>query len=197
MQTPAAPPAPATSTTEPDHVRLAGGCPARHAETVTAPHPTWEAWFRAGLETLGTGCLLILLGDRGSGKTQLATELVRESRACHRKARYTTAIDFFLSLREAYRSAPDAPSEREVLKQFIETDLLVIDEIHERGGSDWEDRMLRYVIDQRYGARRDTVVIGNLKRDALFAALGKSVESRFCEIGTFVECVGVNWRAKP
>lgn len=54
--------------------------------------------------------------------------------------------------------------------------------------------MLRYVIDKRYASMRGTVLIGNLQREALLEAMGRSISSRIAETGTFIECVGVNWR---
>lgn len=177
-----------------EHARMAQGCPTRHCEATVEENPKWMGWYATAAAATGTGCLLILCGDRGSGKTQLATELVRDARMRRDKAKYTTSIDFFLSLREAFRSDKEAPTERKAMEPFVTPKLLVIDEIHERGGSEWEDRMLRYVIDKRYGDRLDTVVIGNLRPEALFEQLGKSVRSRFEEIGTLIECVGLNWR---
>lgn len=175
--------------------RLAHGCPDLHAERVPDfTNKTWAGWFASCEALLGTGCFIVLSGGRGSGKTQLATELIRECSRAGLCPRYAGAMDIFLSLREAF--GPDGPTERNAMNPYIKADLLVIDEIHVRGGSEWEDRMLQYVLNKRYESKKDTVVISNLTRKELFESLGRSIESRFEEIGFFVECVGINFR-KP
>lgn len=134
---------------------------------------------------MGTGCLLALVGLRGNGKTQMAVELIRE--AClKRNARYATAMDFFMDVKAAYRE--DGADERSVIDRFVQPDLLVLDEAHERGNTDWEGRLLTYLMDQRYGKCKDTVLIANMSREAFVESVGPSIASRMSETGGVVEC---------
>lgn len=166
---------------------------------------------------LGTGCIVGLLGHRGSGKTQLACEAVRQTcvrlvadRDCKMRdgtidrynpprevqpARYITALDVFLRIRETFKIGAKE-GERSALTEFLEPSLLVIDEIQERGETPWEDRILTYLIDQRYGAMTDTLIVGNLKPSDLVKSLGASIASRIQETGTVIECNWESYRAK-
>ena len=154
---------------------------------------------------MGAGAIVVLFGSRGSGKTQIACELMRrrlmqrwrmprEQREKFPCPRYVHVMDFFLSIRRAY--SEEGVSETEQIQAMTKPSLLVIDEIHERGETEWEDRMLRHVIDKRYGAKLDTVLIGNKDGETLMKSMGLSVASRIDECGDFIECMGVNWRTK-
>jgi len=154
------------------------------------------AWDRKRLELAGrlnTGFLVALIGLRGCGKSQLAVELVRESCRRGAPAVYTTAMDIFIDIRDAYKLQE---SERAVLSRFQRPTLLVIDEAQERGESAWEDRMLTALIDHRYSQMRDTVIISNLTRAAFEASIGASIVSRMSETGGIIECNWPSFRTK-
>lgn len=75
-------------------------------------------------------------------------------------------------------------TERTALKAFTDPKLLVIDEVHERGRSEWEQRMLTTIIDTRYrSGYKDTIIIGNMKETQLTEELGASIMSRVSETG--------------
>lgn len=171
----------------------------------------WEGWLERSIEAAADphGCLLILCGERASGKTQIGVELVRASRdgpfgyswenfattaAWRYLGTFTHVMDIFLTLRAGYGERGD--SEKATIEKLVKPPLLVIDEIHERGGTEFEDRMLRFIINQRYEQQKATVLMGNQRRELLMQALGPSVASRFEQIGTFIECSGVNFRTK-
>lgn len=172
---------------------LACNAPRRHIETQPSfDNEDWSRWLDIARLLIGTGAIIVLVGDRGSGKTQIAVELMRAGLFKKPKPLYQHAMGFFLSIRATY--ADSDTSETQQLAKYTNTTLLVLDEAHERGGSEWEDRMLRHVIDKRYANMADTVIVANKKRDALMSEMGRSVASRIDECGTFIECVGVNWR---
>lgn len=157
-----------------------------------------------------------MIGQRGTGKTRLAVSLARRVilSECDRPPRppsdaaanypppggwrmeqptlYTKAIGYFMSIRESFK--PTGPSELEVLDRFRAPRLLIVDEIQERGNSEWEDRMLVHLVDMRYDDQKDTVLIGNLKPEELAASLGTSIVSRIREAGTVMECTWPGFR---
>lgn len=102
-------------------------------------------------------------------------------------AEYITAMGLFLELRSTYDGTGN---ESQVIKRLLGCRLLVIDEIQERGNSDWENRILGHIIDQRYAAMLDTIIVGNLTPDNLSATLGPSFADRLMECGLIVE---FNW----
>lgn len=182
------------------------GAPRRQIETTPdTSNAQWVGWLADAMRHLGTGSIVVLYGSRGSGKTKIACMLMEE--ALHRRysqhdeewrlrykcPKYVHVMEFFLSIRAAYQKDASV-NETDAIKAFTKPSLLVIDEVHERGETEWEDRMLRHVIDKRYAEMVDTVLIGNKEKDVLMESMGKSVASRIAECGTFIECKGVNWR---
>ena len=161
--------------------------PKRHfAIPAILPGP-WADKLKDLKEQIGKGCLLALLGKRGTGKTQMAVELMRHTCVQGRSARYTTAMRFFTAIKDSYQAAT---TESAVLNQYLKPQILVIDEAQERGETGWEDRLLTHLIDCRYGAMKDTVLVSNLSRREFERAIGSSILSRMSETGGIIEC---NW----
>jgi DNA replication protein DnaC len=133
------------------------------------------------------GVILLVLGDRGTGKTVMATWLAGQL-GC---GLYIKAADLFESLRTTYIKKPET-SEHTILAKYRKTRLLVIDEIQERKESDWEQSILNNIIDHRYDDYLPTLIIANLKPNAIDACLGASIISRCKRTGGgIIEC---NWR---
>lgn len=129
------------------------------------------------------GPLIILIGDRGTGKTVMTTWWA----GMLGFGLYTKAFDLFAAVRKTYHDDSKV-REHEVLERYRRTDFLVIDEAQERKESDWENTLLTNLIDKRYDALKPTIIIANLKRDALDAALGPSIIRRASETGGIVNC---------
>lgn len=153
-------------------------------------------WFDTGAAVYNMlfakpGAIVCLVGPRGTGKTLLATTIARGFHQDNRyhNAKYAHVMDFFFAIRETFSRTSDV-EERQTLDTFIKPHVLVLDEIQERGGSEWEDRTLTYLIDKRYVVERPTLLIGNIKPAELQARLGASIVSRMQETGGIVEC---NW----
>lgn len=170
------------------------GVPRRHRECVVDNQASPREWVRARdrlISKLGGGFLIALVGDRGPGKTQLAQQAVVMTTKGHgRSALYVRAVTIFLELRATF--GQDGQSELDVISRYREPSLLVIDEMQDRGESAWEDRMLRHLIDLRYGDMRDTILIANLKPGAMQESLGASICDRLRETGGIIECT---WRS--
>lgn len=177
--------------------------PARHQARVTDAVPPWVETCSVIRRRLGTGMLCVLLGPRGTGKTQMAVTLARELIDHDAKNRvprtfpvlYRKAVDVFLDVRSSYKQ-PDV-TERQVIENLVAPRLLIIDEIQERSGSAWEDSILNHMIDRRYDAKCDTLLLGNLKPEVLRAELGPSVLSRVMECGEVIECNWSSFRKPP
>lgn len=121
-----------------------------------------------------------MIGGRGTGKTRMAAEVVRDRLPI--PATYTTAMDIFLRIRESYAKRSEE-TERQIVDRMAKVPLLIIDEIQERGNTEWEGRILTHIMDRRYGAMKATIIIGNLLPEAMTANLGESVVSRITENG--------------
>lgn len=120
------------------------------------------------------GCILIFLGDRGTGKTVMATFLA----GMLGTGRYVKVADLFRAVRSTFASDSKI-SEAEVLRNYETADFLVIDEIQERKkDSEWESVLLTNLVDKRYDRFKPTVLIANLKPEAIDEYLGASIVSR-------------------
>lgn len=139
---------------------------------------------------LPAGSIALLIGPRGTGKTQMGVHAIGRACRAQRSALYTIAAEIFLELREAMNAERGGGSESRVMRDLETPDVLVIDEAHERNGTDWESLVLTSLIDRRYRAMKTTIIISNEERPAALQALGPSVHSRMLECGAIVAC---NW----
>lgn len=163
--------------------------PKRHEQSTPNFSGEWGAAYSQLKAKLGTGSTIALVGTRGSGKTQLAVELMKATTANLKRAYFTTATGFFMELKATYRKEA-SKTEGDVLNTFQSFQLLVIDEIGKRSESEWENNLLFELLNRRYNAMKDTVLIDNRSKADFIAAIGESLASRMNEGGGIKEC---NW----
>lgn len=172
-------------------------CPRRHASDLSAIEeshtPKWRQWRDTCVEQTeyAKGFLVVLLGKRGVGKTQLAASVIRK--CCDRlfTCRYVKALDLFREFRSAYvqpGKGEKGVRETDVVAEWAEYDLLVIDECHQRGETPHEQNTLINLLDRRYDDNKCTIVIANQTAGEFAAALGDSVVSRIHQTGEAVVC---------
>lgn len=150
------------------------------------------AW-RALREEGGT---LLLVGTRGVGKTQLATSLglalaangLLGTRGRSPSQSYHVLGELFRAEKRTFAREPGASSAASPLDLAAKADLLVLDEVHVRHESAWEDIELTLLFDRRYQDMRRTILIANLTPDQAREKLGSSVWSRIVETGVVLEC---------
>ena len=186
-------------------VRETSGWGNRYIAEIELHGEEWLSAFESAKPIVATGGILVLVGLRGPGKTQMAAEIARtanfpEDRTEYtradgliihrnRTALYRRAMDVFLDLRDAAKNHVKS-SEKEVLAKLSDCGLLVIDEFQERGETEWENRIVKNLIDKRYASGRATIIIANLTRKQIFDALGDSIVDRARENGKSIE---FNW----
>lgn len=168
------------------------GWPAKWAEAIQS-EPTgdqWKAAFKRGLAAIDKKGILILHGGRGPGKTRMAAELSLYAG----KTRYRTAMRFFIEIRATYGNK--SVSEMDIIDDLVRADLLVLDELQERGETPFEDRLLTHLIDARYAENKPTILIANLTKQEIGASLGLSIIDRVRENGASIEFTWPSFR-KP
>lgn len=139
----------------------------------------------------GKGFLVALVGGRGPGKTQMAVELMKKHTRALNSAYYDTLTGLFLKIKATFKK-DSKETEEDLVLQMIKPSLLVLDEISRRSDSDWENRILYEILDRRYGAMRDTLLIANQNKAQFIEAIGESLASRMQETGGIMEC---NWQS--
>lgn len=191
------------------YVREAWGWGRKYCEAIELRGEEWLAAFESVKPIVATGGIVVMVGDRGPGKTQMAAELARggnwpddreeysrgDGLVVHKgkTALYRRAMDIFLELREASKNHVKS-SEREIITKLANMGLLVIDEFQERGESEWENRVMKNLLDKRYASERPTILIANLPRKEMFAALGASIVDRARENGKSIEFTWASYR---
>lgn len=174
-----------------DSLRREWGAPKRHEECAPSFSKGWSAAQRSLLNLLDTGMLVGLVGGRGTGKTQLAVELMKEKTEREKVALFCSAMQFFIEVKSTYGDSSKL-DEAAVLKKYQSASLLVIDEVGKRGGSDWENNLLFELINRRYNDRKDTILIDNRTKQEFIDTIGPSLASRMNECGGILEC---NWES--
>jgi len=172
------------------------GFPKRHQQVTT--FPTDGPWFQAAKTahaSLKVGGIVVLYGDRGTGKTLMSYDLARNGGlglpfgdGTPRPAIYKTAMEIFIDIRDTYRRDSEQ-SEKEVMEELADASLLVIDEIQERGETTFEDQKLTAIIDKRYRQLRPTLIIGNYAtKRGFLESISPSIRSRMQEGGGAIHC---------
>jgi DNA replication protein DnaC len=133
-------------------------------------------------EARAKGKCLIFCGDVGTGKTHLAIGIAHAVLEQGRQAVFTSVIRAVRSVKETYAKGAGR-TEAQALRDLVEPDLLILDEVGVQFGSDTEKLILFEVINGRYEASRPTIVISNLAVDALEAYLGTRSFDRLREGG--------------
>ncbi len=165
--------------------------PLRHRRLEKFENDQWNARLDQITKRIGNGFILALIGQRGTGKTQMAVELIERSIAQEKRAEYCLAMDFFLKVKATY-CQDAAEDEGDVIRRFAAPKLLIIDEIQERAESQWEDRLMTHLINKRYNDVKDTLLISNLTKGEFIESVGSSVASRLVETGGICTC---NWES--
>jgi DNA replication protein DnaC len=179
-------------------MKLLKGFPKRYDDAPEATGDGWMAHCRQALTTIESGGIVVMYGTHGTGKTRMAWELAKKCNPKdavanlggvgwagaqrERPAVYTTAVDLFRQIRGTF-SRDSELSETQVIKMHTDAGLLVIDEMQERGKTEFEDRELTSIIDTRYAHERPTILITNHTREQLAASLSPAVLDRIRENG--------------
>lgn len=112
------------------------------------------------------GECLALIGNYGTGKTHLAHCIARAVRRQGYRVLYATAADIIMTIRDTWGRS-EGPRESEVLAQFAEADLLIMDEVGQQQGTRGEEVHIFHLINRRAEAELPTVVLSNLAVDGV------------------------------
>ena len=139
---------------------------------------------------------MILLGPRGTGKTQAAVEMSLKL-DLHLQEGGRPIDHMYMPLGELLNKEKASWDDKTIespIKKAKSTGLLVLDEIQESSASDWERQQLTLLIDDRYRNMKRTILIGNLVKSGLEDFVSKSISSRIKETGQIIEKAGKRYR---
>jgi DNA replication protein DnaC len=164
-------------------------CPRLHGDKTGVRDGPWgEALAKCLLFLAEPGPrFVVLLGPRGTGKTQFAVDLMRELSqgfSKHQEVAYFTLYEVFRAVKDGYR---ENKSEADALYNVCHDTLITIDEMNVRGKTAWEDNLLTHILDVRYVGRLLTVLITNETHEAFVKSVGDSAYDRIVECGRVVD----------
>lgn len=132
----------------------------------------------------------VFLGGTGVGKTHLAIAIVRRVIELGYTSMFIKMADIIQVVKESW--SKKNVSEKEVLHNFIDIDLLVIDECGITS-NDVEREKLFYIVDKRYESGRPVIIISNEIED-LKKKIGDRVVSRLFESKFIIAFEGGDYR---
>jgi DNA replication protein DnaC len=127
--------------------------------------------------------VLALIGNRGTGKSQIAAVAVRDVIVSGHTAKYATAIGITTDLKRRFGNKERTNPEGDWLKQWLRPHLLCVDEITELQAGDYSRSMFVRLIDERYAACSPTILIGNVTPEQYAQCVGSSIADRTNEGG--------------
>lgn len=191
-------------------MNLLKGFPKRYEDASPAGGDGWLANYAQALAITDSGGITILYGGYGTGKTRMAWEVARAHKSKRpnievgvgwvtstrkRPMLYTTAVNLFSTIKCTYTAGTEK-SEKEVVSDYTEAALLVIDEVQERGETQYEDRQLTAIIDARYADDMPTILISNYTWERLASTLSPAVLDRIEENGAKLPFIWESFRKK-
>ena len=147
----------------------------------------------------GVGAIVALIGERGVGKTMVGGQLIVAEAWQGRIAPYRKLAQIVSRYKPLYGDF--GTIEETKLSGMRDTlchrRLLVIDEIHEPLE---QNRLalpiLTDILDRRYSAKVDTLLISNQKMQEFKASVNDSILSRITEHGVIKPCEWQSWRER-
>lgn len=137
---------------------------------------------------IGNFKTLCLIGKAGTGKTHLASAIIRECGGLFRNASEITE-----ELRRS-KSFNAIETEAGIILKYGREKLLVIDEIGRNEKADEEKFMLYQIINARYNTRRPTVLISNFSKADFLQYVGIASADRLLESAEILELDGESYR---
>lgn len=138
---------------------------------------------------------LIFIGGPGTGKNHLASALVQKFISDNSKtALITETIKIIRAIKDSWRH--NDITETQAMRDYVESDLLVIDEVGVQFGSETERMYLTEIVNDRYNHMRPTILIGNVTLDEMKKAIGERAVERFREGGRVVPFTWESYRGR-
>lgn len=173
------------------------GYPARHRENLSRmAGPGFKKAQGLLARVIDRNALLILIGDHGPGKTQMATWWASERlKAGNSAGLYVKTADLLGEIKQTWNDGGKSiGTESDILRRYKTAKYLVLDEFHERGAGPWDSRTLNNILDHRYDAMLVTIIIANLSLADFKTQISASIRSRAEETGGLIVCDWPSYR---
>lgn len=140
-------------------------------------------------DSIGTGTIIVLRGKSGTGKSQMAAELLYHGIDKDLSGLFITLTDLQLDVKATFNTAL---SEASVIKRLIKPDILVIDEFDwmpekntEVTDNYWQS-IIYHIVNKRYYDMKDTIMTSNKSLEDFNRTTIDPIKSRITETGYLV-----------
>lgn len=161
--------------------------------TPSAENRKFYNWIKGFVAAVKKGVnsknIVLISGQRGTGKTHLGCGIVREL-----KGKIITSFELCVT----YDSCRDfnSPKTRiQYLKELCNESVLVIDEIG-KGIESIEKLVMPYIVNEFYGSRKILVFLGNISKADFDKIISEDGVDRMNEVGVHITLVGESQRGK-
>ena len=141
-------------------------------------------------ERIESGTCIVLTGRPGTGKTHLACALLTVARGKGHSCLFTSVAGLVRAVRDTWRDSSPV-TESKMIENFVDLDLLVIDEVGVQAKSDNERNILFAVINGRYEEMRPTIILSNETLKEVKEIIGERAFDRLREGGG--RAFSLNW----
>ena len=133
-----------------------------------------------------TGSAMFYCGSYGTGKTHLAISILLELIKSEKTyGIYTTTMRMLRDIRKSYNDHD--LSEQDLIDKYIDTPLLILDEVGVQMGTDAEKLLIYEVVNGRYENFKPTILISNLSFTDMTKYLGaRSIDRLKSKHGSMV-----------
>lgn len=141
------------------------------------------------------GLGLLFTGTRGTGKTMLATLVLKE----FIRAGYTCRYATYSAVMEAYTAGwRDRDEKRRFEDKFLRTKVLLLDDMgrEAKSSNNMQESTFEHILRNRVQSCRPTILTTNLNLDDLEESYGPSAMSLLSEQSMVMEMTGDNFRPK-
>lgn len=112
---------------------------------------------------------------------------------------FTTLPKFLQRIRETFNKLYEGPTESQIIEQYADAELLVIDDIGIEMTTDWSFQLFYLLVDERYGRMKNTIFTSNFSLPELCSKFSDSrIPSRIAGMckGRIFEITGEDKRIK-
>ena len=150
--------------------------------------------FAKTISDLAVAPNLVLSGATGTGKTHIATSVLRMAANQMIRSRYVTSAEIIAEVRASWDTKTRSKHESEILRHYGSVKVLLIDEI---GVSDWVNSghdIWSSIFDMRYREKLPTIITTNLDKEQLQDHIGDRAYDRLMERCVWANCVWASYR---